>query len=209
MITPVRPHSSALRWPLAMLAALAMTLPAQAVGLSYSFAGVTGAGTLLDFGGGPVAATGVAFTVVGSTSDIDLSSVGDGFGLFAATSTYSFAGFGTFTTDAGTDRYFQNCYGPGAITCVGLFDPAGSAGFLLGFTPIAGDPDSGMVIGTPSGAFLVGSTAHYLANAAGQQIYWNAGAFSDMSIQAVPEPGMFFMFGLGLAALAVRRRARA
>lgn len=209
MTTFDRPHSSALRWPLAMLAALAMALPAQAASLNYSFAGVTGAGTLLDFGGGPVAAAGVAFTVVGTTADVDLSAVGDGFGLFAATSTYTFSGFGTFTTDAGTDRYFQNCYGPGAITCVGLFDPAGSAGFLLGFTPVVGDPDSGMAIGTPSGAFLVGSTAHYLANSALQQIYWNAGAFSDMSIQAVPEPGMLSLFALGLAGLAWRRRVRA
>ena len=207
MPTPVRILQRA-RWSLlTALVALTVAAPVQAGPLAYSFSGFTGAGTLLDFGSGVVAAAGVAFTVTGTTIDVDLTGVGDGFGMFAATSTYNFGVFGSFTTNLGGDRYFQDCYSPNGITCVGLFDATLNAGFLLGFsTPIAGNPDSGLAIGTPVGAFLVGSTSHYLANSAGQQIFWSAGSFTGMLIQAVPEPGSLSLLGVGLTIGAVARR---
>ena len=203
-----------LKTPLrALLAACAVVVavaPAQASVLGYTFSGVTGAGTLVDFGSGVVDASGVGFTITGTTTDVDLTGVGDGFGLFAATSTYYFGAFGSFTTDLDADRYFQDCFSAVAISCVGLYDPAATAGFLLGFAPVATNPDVGLAIGTPSGAFLVGSAARYMANSAGQQIFWNAGSFTGMSVQAVPEPATPALLGLGLAALlAWRPRRRA
>lgn len=201
------PRAVAPRMLMVALAALAVLTPVHANRLAYSFAGITGADTLLDFGGGPVAAAGVLFSVTGTTvDDVDLTGVGDGFGVFAATSTFDFGSYGSFTTNPGGDLYFQNCYGPAAISCVGLFDPFAKAGFLLGFAPIVGNPDAGLPIGTPSGAFFVGAEPRYYANSGGLQIYLRAGAFSDMSIQAIPEPGTFTLFGLGVAGLAWRRR---
>jgi PEP-CTERM motif len=193
----------------ALFAVLTMAAPARAVPLEYWFTGVTGAGSLVDFGHGVVSVEGVSFTITGRTvDDVDLTAVGDGFGAFQATSTYDFGGFGSFQTKVGGDVYFQNCHSPAGITCVGLFDPFANAGFLLGFAPIAGNPDHGLAIGTPTGAYFAGASPRYLANGAGQQIYMQAGAFTNMAVVAVPEPHSVALFLSGLAALAWRRRVR-
>jgi hypothetical protein len=200
-------HKSGASVLIAAILTLAGMTPVQAAPLAYSFSGLTTAGSLLNLGAGLVDVGGVNFTVTGmTTDDIDQTPTSDGLGLFNATSTYDFGAFGTFTTDTGGDTYFQNCSSPAGITCVGLFN--GSTGFLLGFPVIAGDPDFGLAIGTPSGAFLVGSEFRFLANDAGDQMFVNAASFSNMSIQAVPEPGMVSLFGLGLAVLAWRRRTQ-
>jgi hypothetical protein len=192
---------------LALVMSALFSAPASASLLSYSFGGVTEAGSLVDFGGGPVAAGGVTFTITGTTTtDLDLTAPGDGLGLFAATSTYNFGALGSFTTDAGADTYFQNCDSPTGITCVGLFN--GADGFLLGFTEILGDPDFGMPIGTPAGGFFVGSTFRFLQNGSGDQMYLSVASLSSASIQTVPEPGTLGLVGLGLFYLARRQRVK-
>tara|TARA_R110001599_G_scaffold281341_1_gene483067 strand:+ start:221 stop:847 length:627 start_codon:yes stop_codon:yes gene_type:complete len=183
------------------------SMPASAALLNYSFNGIASAGSLVDFGGGPVDIGGTNVSITGTTTtDVDLTAVGDGLGLFASTSTYDFGALGSFTTDVGGDTYFQDCSSPTGITCVGLFN--GGAGFLLGFPEIVGDPDFGMPIGTPAGGFFVGSDFRFLQNGGGDQMFLSIDSLSAASIQAVPEPGTLALVGLGLFYLASRHRAK-
>ncbi len=192
---------------LALVMSVLSPAPAHAALLTYSFNGVASAGSLVDFGGGPVAVGGVAVSITGSTTtDVDLTAAGDGLGLFAATSTYDFGALGSFTTDVGGDTYFQNCFSSTGITCVGMFN--GGTGFLLGFPEIVGDPDFGMPIGTPAGGFFAGSDFRFLQNVGGGQMFLSIDSLTAASIQAVPEPGTLALVGLGLFYLASRHRAK-
>ncbi|MCZ4316080.1 PEP-CTERM sorting domain-containing protein [Comamonadaceae bacterium G21597-S1] len=192
---------------LALVLSVLSSVPASAALLTYSFNGITSAGSVLDLGGGPVDVGGIAVSITGTTTtDVDLTAVGDGLGLFAATSTYDFGALGSFTTDVGGDTYFQDCSSPTGITCVGMFN--GASGFLLGFPEIVGDPDFGMPIGTPAGGFLVGSEFRFLQNGSGNQMFLSIDALTAASIQSVPEPGTLALVGLGLFYLGSRYRAK-
>ena len=87
------------------------------------------------------------YTITGMTlTDTDSAAV-DGTGLYAAMSTYSFPGFGSFTTDASTGEFYaQGCFNATAFGCVGLTDLRFNTGFT-GFPPaiIPIDPDLGGV----------------------------------------------------------------
>ena len=173
----------------ALVLGLAVTTTGQASSLQYTFSGYTNSATLIDLGSGPVSAALVPFTVTGRTTNgVDLTGVGDGFGLFAATSTYDFGAFGAFTTNVGADRYFQDCFSNSAINCAGLYDPAQANGFLVGFDPIITDPDVALAVGSPTSAFFVGGANRYFSNSAGQQLFLGYEWVPSLSVQAVPEP---------------------
>ena len=179
----------------ALVLGLAVSATGHAANVQYSFSGFTNSATLIDLGSGPVSAALVPFTVTGRTTNgVDLTPVGDGFGLFAATSTYDFGAFGSFTTNVGADRYFQDCFSNLAINCAGLYDPAQANGFLVGFDPIITDPDVALAVGSPTSAFFVGGANRYFSNSAGQQLFLGYEWVPSLSVRAVPEPSSVSLF---------------
>jgi len=98
---------------------------AEATIINYTFTGFTGLAGSIDLGAGAVSiAAGTAYTVTGMTlSDVD--SFGPlTLGLYAAMSTYTFAGIaGAFVTDATTNENFGlDCGSATLIGCAFLGD---------------------------------------------------------------------------------------
>ena len=183
---------------LGLLVTLLAAPSAHAVLLNYSFSGVAGIGSSIDVGSGPVNVSGVAFTATGSmVNDVDLfngGAVGDGFGLFAATTTYDFGGPLVFVTDMGADFYLQDCAGAAAVSCAGLTNSTVTAGFRFNFAPpVPGNPDFGVPLGTQTASSANFTPIRTQTNAAGHSLTINNRSASGSRVSAVPEPSTAVM----------------
>lgn len=206
---------------MAAILSLVVSSAAYAEPVMYTFTGVLGEASYFQSTNGAVTdLEGVAFTARGF-ADAPLSAWGQEF--FAATTTYDFGSYGSFTTDVGADTYYQDQWIDGQpIHTVGLmfvFNQVGMVdgqGFRLDLpTPVILDEHSQIQtfdLQTMEQIRYAPFEARTQKNSAGEVFFSASGllGFTPMiltsaQVQRVPEPGTLSLLAIGAGLLLKRR----